>query len=304
MHPNAWRKIVCAHFPWNNLYFSRNSHFIFFIFFRYHFHWYSIRYGNCSRWGSQQLDMNVNIKLNNYQNIIRADSENSFNGGGKGLQTLISRTQKLLQQITSWPPVLTSPPPHPALLAVTQIFHYEQNQQMSVELICDPVLDGENPPFATEWPPSTLKNRGHNSACCCQVGRPNEEGGRVQLKTGLKLWQNILHTVRRIDFQIIEVKGIAVIFIYSKSSSLNFQLLVEVVIKKAMGIFAWQAPINFFFRFIYFLWFLILVRVSGHGNKAIQFGRGNQVFVVQSQARKSNFCLRGCSSLFWLLRVK
>ena len=124
--------------------------------------------------------------------------------------------------------------------------------------------------------------------------------GRVQLKTGLKLWENILQTVR-IDFQIIEVKGI---FIYSKSSSLNFQLLVEVVIKKAMGIFAWQAPINFFFRFIYFLWFLNLVRVSGHGNKAIQFGRGNQVFVVQSQARKSNFCLRGCSSLFWSLRVK
>lgn len=175
---------------------------------------------------------------------------------------------------------------------------------MSVEVICDPVLDGENPPFATEWPPSTLKNRGHNSACCCQVGRPNEEGGRVQLKTGLKLWENILQTVRRIDFQIIEVKGIAVIFIYSKSSSLNFQLLVEVVIKKAMGIFAWQAPINFFFRFIYFLWFLILVRVSGHGNKAIQFGRGNQVFVVQSQVSKNNFCLRGCSSLFWLLRVK
>ena len=62
--------------------------------------------------------------------------------------------------------------------------------------------------------------------------------GRVQLKTGLKLWENILQKVRRIDFQIIEVKGIAVIFIYSKASSLNFQLLVEVVRKKAMGIFA------------------------------------------------------------------
>ena len=42
------------------------------------------------------------------------------------------------------------PPPHPALLAVTQIFHYQRNQQMSVELICDPVMDGEKPPFATE----------------------------------------------------------------------------------------------------------------------------------------------------------
>ena len=129
--------------------------------------------------------------------------------------------------------------------------------------------------------------------------------GRVQLKTGLKLWENILQTVRRIDFQIIEVKGIAVIFIYSKSSSLNFQLLVEVVIKNGYGDICMTSTYQFFFfRFIYFLWFLILVRVSGHGNKVIQFGRGNQVFVVQSQVRKNNFCLRGCSSLFWLLRVK
>ena len=127
--------------------------------------------------------------------------------------------------------------------------------------------------------------------------------GRVQLKTGLKLWENILQTVRRIDFQIIEVKGIAVIFIYSKSSSLNFQLLVEVVIKNGYGDICMTSTYQFFFfRFIYFLWFLILVRVSGHGNKAIQFGRGNQVFVVQSRVRKNNFCLRGCS--FWLLRVK
>ena len=211
---------------------------------------------------------------------------------------------------------------------------------MSVELICDPVMDGEKPPFATEWPPSPLKNHGHNSAYCCQVGRPNKEGGRVQLKTGLKLWENILQTVRRIDFQIIEVKGIAVIFIYSKSSSLNFQLLVEVVIKNGYGDICMTSTYQFvfsvylffydslflseylvmgfstpcgsgdkkwlwgylhdkhlsicFFGLFIFLWFLILVRVSGHGNKAIQFGRGNQVFVVQSQARKSNFCLRGC----------
>ena len=171
---------------------------------------------------------------------------------------------------------------------------------MSVELICDPVMDGEKPPFATEWPPSPLKNHGHNSAYCCQVGRPIKEGGRVQLKTGLKLWENILQTVR-IDFQIIEVKGI---FIYSKSSSLNFQLLVEVVIKNGFGDICMTSTYQFFIRCIYFLWFLNLVRVSGLGNKAIQFGRGNQVFVVQSQARKSNFCLRGCSSLFWLLRVK
>ena len=242
--------------------------------------------------------MNVNNKLNNSmylcQNIIRADSEIFFNGGGRGCKLWSQEHKSFLQQITSWPSLLT-PPPLPCL---TQIFHYEQNQQMSVELICDPVKDGKNSLFATEWPPSPLKNLGHNSAYCCQVSRPNKEGGRVQLKTGLKLWENILQTVRRIDFQILEVKGIAVNFIYSKSSSLNFQLLVEVVIKKAMGIFAWQAPINFFFWFICFLWFLILVRVSGLGNKAIQFGRGNQVFVVQSQARKSNFCLRGCSSLF------
>ena len=94
--------------------------------------------------------MNVNNKLNNYQNIIRADSENFFNGGGKGLQTLISRTQKLFAAnyfLTTRPNL---PPLHPALLAVTQIFHYQQNQQMSVELICDPVMDGEKPPFATE----------------------------------------------------------------------------------------------------------------------------------------------------------
>ena len=39
-------------------------------------------------------------------------------------------------------------------------------------------------------------------------------------------------------------------------------------------------------RLIYFLWCLTLVRVSGHGNKAIQFGRGNQVFVVQFQVKK------------------
>ena len=72
----------------------------------------------------------------------------------------------------------------------------------------------------------------------CLLLPGGKEGGRVQLKTGLKLWENIPQTVRRIDFQIIEVKGIAVNFIYSKSSSLNFQLLVEVVIKKAIGIFA------------------------------------------------------------------
>ena len=173
--------------------------------------------------------------------------------GGRGCKLWSQEHKSFLQQITSWPPLLTSPPPHPALLAVTQIFHYQQNQQMSVELICDPVMDGEKPPFATEWPPSPLKNHGHNSAYCCQVGRPNKEGGRVQLKTGLKLWENILQTVRRIDFQIIEVKGIAVIFIYSKSSSLNFQLLVEVVIKKAMGIFAWQAPISFFLVYVFFM---------------------------------------------------
>ena len=66
------------------------------------------------------------------------------------MQTLISRTQKLFaaNYFLTIPP--NCPPPYPALLAVTQIFHYEQNQQMSVEVIFDPVLDGENPPFATE----------------------------------------------------------------------------------------------------------------------------------------------------------
>lgn len=108
--------------------FLKTPTLFFFIFFRYHFHWYSIRYGNYLRWGSQQLDMNVNNKLNNSmylcQNIIRADSENFFNGGGKGLQTLISRTQKLFAANY----FLTIPPklPPPALLAVTQIFHYEK----------------------------------------------------------------------------------------------------------------------------------------------------------------------------------
>ena len=142
---------------------------------------------------------------------------------------------------------------------------------MSVELICDPVMDGEKPPFATETP-SPLKNHGHNSAYCCQVGRPNKEGGRVRLKTGLKLWENILQTVRRIDFQIIEVKGIAVIFIYSKSSSLNFQLLVEVVIKKAMGIFAWQAPISFLFGVFIFYDSLILSEYLVLGTRLSSLG--------------------------------
>ena len=85
-----------------------------------------------------------------YQNIMRADSENFFNGGGKGLQTLISRTQKLFaaNYFLTIPP---NPPPPPTLLYLQlQIFHYEQNQQMSVELICDPVMDGEKPLFATE----------------------------------------------------------------------------------------------------------------------------------------------------------
>lgn len=84
------------------------------------------------------------------QNIIRADSENFFQWRGKGLQTLILRTQKLYAAnyfLTTHPNL---PPPHPALLAVTQIFHYQKNQQMSVELICDPVKDGENSLFATE----------------------------------------------------------------------------------------------------------------------------------------------------------
>ena len=177
--------------------------------------------------------------------------------GGRGCKLWSQEHKSFLLQITSWPPVLTSPspPPHPALLAVTQIFHYQQNQQMSVELICDPVMDGEKPPFATEWPPSPLKKHGHNSAYCCQVGRPIKEGGRVQLKTGLKLWENILQTVRRIDFQIIEVKGIAVIFIYSKSSSLNFQLLVEVVIKNGYGDICMTSTYQFVFSV--YLFFMI-----------------------------------------------
>ena len=75
--------------------------------------------------------------------------------------------------------------------------------------------------------------------------------GRVQLKTGLKLWENILQTVR-IDFQIIEVKGI---FIYSKSSSLNFQLLVEVVIKNGYGDICMTSTYQFVFSV--YLFFMI-----------------------------------------------
>ena len=120
--------------------------------------------------------------------------------------------------------------------------------------------------------PSPLNNCDHNSAYCCQVSRPNKEGGRVQLKKGLKLWENILQTVRRIDFQVIEVKGIAVIFIYSKSSSLNFQLLVEVMIKKAMGIFAWQAPINFFFGLFIFYDSLFLSEYLVMGTRLSSLG--------------------------------
>ena len=159
MHPNAWRKIVCAHFPWNTLYFSQNSHFIFFHFLQIPFSliqyplWelFKVRISTTGHECKQQTKLNNSMYL--CQNIIRADSENLFQWRGKGLQTLISRTQKLFaaNYFLTTPPNL--PPPHPALLAVTQIFHYQQNQQMSVELICDPVMDGENPPFATEWPP-------------------------------------------------------------------------------------------------------------------------------------------------------
>ena len=169
---------------------------------------------------------------------------------------------------------------------------------MSVELICDPVMDGEKPPFATEWPPSPLKNHGHNSACCCQEGRPNKEGGRVQLKTGLKLWENILQTVRRIDFQIIEVKGIAVIFIYSKSSSLNFQLFVEVVIKKAMGIFAWQAPISFLFGVFIFYDSLILSEYLVLGTRLSSLGVAIKYLWCSLRQEKAIFvyvAARACS---------
>ena len=98
--------------------FLKTPTLFFFIFFRYHFHWYSIRYGNCLRWGSQQLDMNVSNKLNNSmylcQNIIRADSENFFQWRGKGLQTLILRTQKLYAAnyfLTTRPNLPPPPPP-------------------------------------------------------------------------------------------------------------------------------------------------------------------------------------------------
>ena len=56
-----------------------------------------------------------------YQNIIRADSENFFNGGGKGLQTLISRTQKLFAANY----FLTTPPnPPPPTLLYLQLHKY------------------------------------------------------------------------------------------------------------------------------------------------------------------------------------
>ena len=118
--------------------------------------------------------------------------------------------------------------------------------------------------------------------------------GRVQLKTGLKLWENILQTVR-IDFQIIEVKGI---FIYSKSSSLNFQLLVEVVIKKAMGIFAWQAPISFLFGVFIFYDSLILSEYLVLGTRLSSLGVAIKYLWCSLRQEKAIFvyvAARACS---------
>ena len=122
--------------------------------------------------------------------------------------------------------------------------------------------------------------------------------GRVQLKTGLKLWENILQTMRRIDFQIIEVKGIAVIFIYSKSSSLHFQLLVEVVIKKAMGIFAWQAPISFLFGVFIFYDSLILSEYLVLGTRLSSLGVAIKYLWCSLRQEKAIFvyvAARACS---------
>ena len=180
-HPNSWRKIVCAHFPWNNLYFSRNSHFIFIIFFRYHFHWYSIHYGNYLRWGSQQLNIHVNNKLNNsmylYQNIIRADSENFFNGGGRGCKLWSQEHKSFLQQITSWPPLLNSPPPPCFACSYTNI---SLSTKSADECRTDmwSCHGWWEPSVCHRVTPSPLNNCDHNSAYCCQVSRPNKEGGR------------------------------------------------------------------------------------------------------------------------------
>ena len=259
MHPNAWRKIVCAHFPWNTLYFSQNSHFIFFHFLQIPFSliqyplWelFKVRISTTGHECKQQTKLNNSMYL--CQNIIRADSENLFQWRGKGLQTLISRTQKLFaaNYFLTTPPNLPPPPPCFTCSYTNISLSTKSADECRTDMwSCHGWWE---PSVCHRVTPSPLNNCDHNSAYCCQVSRPNKEGGRVWLKTGLKLRENILQTVRRIDFQIIEVKGIAVIFIYSKSSSLHFQLLVEVVIKKAMGIFAWQAPISFFLVYVFFM---------------------------------------------------
>ena len=133
--------------------FLKTPTLFFFIFFRYHFHWYSIRYGNCLRWGSQQLDMNVNNKLNNYQNIIRADSENFFNGGGKGLQTLISRTQKLFAAnyfLTTRPNL---PPPPPCFTCSYTNISLSTKSADECRTDMWSCHGWWEIPFATEWPP-------------------------------------------------------------------------------------------------------------------------------------------------------
>ena len=148
----------------------------FFIFFRYHFHWYSIRYGNCLRWGSQQLDMNVNNKLNNSmylcQNIIRADSENFFQWRGKGLQTLISRTHKLFaaNYFLTTPPNLPPPPCFTCSYTNISLSTKSADECRTDMWSCHGWWEASVCHRVTPLP------FGHNSAYCCQVSRPYKEG--------------------------------------------------------------------------------------------------------------------------------
>lgn len=190
--------------------------------------------------------------------------------GGRGCKLWSQEHKSFLQQITSWPSLLNSPPTLLYLqlhkyFTINKISRWVWNWYVILSWMVRSLrLPQSDPPPLWKIMVTTLLIVARWAGLIRK--------GRVQLKTGLKLWENILQTVRRIDFQIIEVKGIAVIFIYIKASSLNFQLLVEVVIKKAMGIFAWQAPISFFFGLFIFYDSLFLSEYLVMGTRLSSLG--------------------------------